>query len=77
MRALYVYRRKDGLWCAQINLPNGKRKTKYAKSQKETRDWSVLHQNTVRLDIPGGTGRTPAKGEIVDGLLNYLSALLS
>ena len=46
-----VYRRKDGLWCAQITLPNGKRKTKYAKSQKETRDWLVLQQNTVRQGV--------------------------
>ena len=36
-----IYRRTDGLWCAQITLPNGKRKTKYAKTQKETRDWGT------------------------------------
>lgn len=33
-----IYRRKDGLWCAQISL-QGKRLTKYAKTQAECRDW--------------------------------------
>ena len=33
-----LYRRKDGLWCAQISL-GGRRLTKYAKTQKECRDW--------------------------------------
>jgi len=42
-----LYKRKDGLWCAQITLPNGKRKTKYAKSQKEVREWLDAQKNTV------------------------------
>ncbi len=33
-----IYRRKDGRWCAQVSL-NGKRITKYAKTQHECRDW--------------------------------------
>jgi integrase len=33
-----LYRRKDGLWCAQISL-DGRRLTKYGKSQKECREW--------------------------------------
>ena len=33
-----IYHRKDGLWCAQVSL-NGKRITKYAKSQHECRQW--------------------------------------
>ena len=33
-----IYRRKGGLWCAQISL-QGKRLTKYAKTQAECRDW--------------------------------------
>lgn len=33
------YREKSKLWAGQISLPNGKRKTKYAKTQKEIRLW--------------------------------------
>src|SRR5512140_2680587 len=33
-----IYRRKDGRWCARVSL-NGKRITKYAKTQHECRDW--------------------------------------
>ncbi len=33
-----IYRRKDGLWCAQVSLA-GKRLTKYGKTQKECRTW--------------------------------------
>jgi integrase len=33
-----IYKRKDGRWCAQVSL-NGKRITKYAKTQHECRDW--------------------------------------
>ncbi|MGA7194013.1 MAG: hypothetical protein WBW94_10300, partial [Anaerolineales bacterium] len=32
------YQRKDGLWCAQVSL-NGRRVTKYGKSQTECREW--------------------------------------
>jgi len=33
-----IYKRKDGLWCAQVSL-NGRRVTKYAKTQKACRNW--------------------------------------
>jgi integrase len=33
-----LYHRKDGLWCAQVSL-EGRRLTKYGKTQKECRDW--------------------------------------
>ncbi len=33
-----IYRRKDGLWCAQVTLDRH-RLTKYSKSQSECRDW--------------------------------------
>jgi hypothetical protein len=52
-----IYHRKDGLWCAQITLPNGKRKTKYAKTQIGLR-WSdvdlgkkSIHVNQVALTV--------------------------
>ncbi len=33
-----IFKRKDGRWCAQVSL-NGRRITKYGKTQKECRDW--------------------------------------
>jgi len=42
-----IYRRKDGLWCAQISL-EGRRLTKYGKSQVECRDW--IKQTLARID---------------------------
>lgn len=34
-----IYLRIDGLWVGQIPLPSGKKKYKYAKTQKEAKDW--------------------------------------
>lgn len=34
-----IFKHKDGYWTGQVELPNGKRKTKYFKSQKEAREW--------------------------------------
>jgi integrase len=33
-----IYKRNDGRWCAQVSL-SGRRITKYAKTQKDCRDW--------------------------------------
>ena len=33
-----IYLRKDGRWCAQVSL-NGRRLTKYGKTQRECREW--------------------------------------
>lgn len=33
-----LYQRKDGLWCGQVSL-EGRRLTKYGKTQKEVRQW--------------------------------------
>lgn len=43
-----VYQRPDGLWCAQIKLPNNKRKSRYNKSQKVVRDWLLAQRQAVR-----------------------------
>ena len=45
------YKRDDGLWVAQFSLPDGKRKVKYSRSQKEIIDW--LHE--MRLQVSIGT----------------------
>jgi integrase len=46
-----MYRRKDGLWCAQITLPSGKKKYKYAKTQKDARNWLDAQKNTIRQGV--------------------------
>ena len=43
-----IYQRKDGRWCTQISLPNGKRKTKYAKTQREVREWLLTQRHEVK-----------------------------
>jgi integrase len=43
-----VYKRSDGLWAAQITLPDGKRKYKYAKTQKEANEWLLSQRQSVR-----------------------------
>jgi|SRR5579859_607974 len=43
-----IYQRKDGLWLGQITFPDGKRKSKYAKTQKEARDWLHEQRQSVR-----------------------------
>jgi integrase len=42
-----IYQRKDGLWSGQITLPDGKRKTKYSKTQKEVRDWLTDQRKAI------------------------------
>jgi integrase len=43
-----IYRRKDGRWSAQVSL-NGRRITKYGKTQKECRDW--VNQTLDKIDL--------------------------
>jgi integrase len=42
-----LYQRKDGLWCAQVSL-DGRRLTKYAKTQKECRGW--IKETITKID---------------------------
>jgi len=46
-----IYKRKDGLWFAQITLPDGKRKSKYSRSQKEVKDWLLAQRNTLQQGL--------------------------
>jgi len=43
-----IYQRKNGTWCAQITMPDGKDKYKYSKTQKEVRDWLLIQRQAVR-----------------------------
>ena len=46
-----IFRRKDGLWAAEVTLPSGKKMTKYSKVQKVVRDWLQEQQNGLRQGI--------------------------
>lgn len=43
-----IYKRTDGLWVAQITLPDGKRKTKYSKKHKVVQDWLLKQRQAVK-----------------------------
>lgn len=43
-----IYQRPDGSWVAQITLPDGKRKTKYGKTQREVREWLQASLSQLR-----------------------------
>ena len=45
-----IYRRKDGLWCAQVTL-EGRRLTKYGKTQKECRAWIKETLNKIDMGL--------------------------
>jgi integrase len=52
-----IYQRPDGLWVAQITLPEGKRRTKYSRDQKTAREWLLLK----RKELSDGTLTDPTK----------------
>ena len=43
-----IYKRADGRWCTQVSV-NGRRLTKYAKTQGEVRQW--LKETIDHLDL--------------------------
>jgi hypothetical protein len=48
--SIYFWEEKK-LWVAKFTLPNGKRKTKYAKTQKEAREWLQTSINQLRQGL--------------------------
>jgi integrase len=48
--SLYYWEEKK-LWVAKFTLPNGKRKTKYSKTQKEAREWLQNSLNQLRQGV--------------------------
>ena len=42
-----VYKRGDGLWVAQVTLPNGKRKAKYSRTQAVVKDWLLEQRRQI------------------------------
>ena len=43
-----IYRNSKRYWVGQVTLPNGKRKYKYAKSQKDIQDWLLSQREASR-----------------------------
>lgn len=63
-----IYQRKDGSWCAQIRMPDGKRRTKYDKAQKPVRDWLLAQRNL----LVAGTWASAGKTTLSQFLTRYL-----
>jgi integrase len=63
-----LYRRKDGLWCAQVSL-DGRRLTKYGKTQRECHDW--IKETLAKID----SGMT--YGSIHIALESFISSWLN
>jgi integrase len=65
-----IYKRKDGRWCAQVGV-NGRRLTKYGKTQAEVREW--LKETINQAD--NGIVVTPQTlGEFLDAWLEAIKS---
>jgi integrase len=70
-----IYQRPDGLWAAQITLLDGKRKTKYGKTQREVKEWLL----EKRKELAGGLlidDKNVTAGEFLDKWLDIVSPRL-
>lgn len=47
-----IYKRKDGLWCGQVTLPEGKRKSYYGKSQASVQTRLLAAKNDLARGLP-------------------------
>jgi hypothetical protein len=47
--SMYFWEKK-GLWVGKLTLPDGKRKGKYAKTQKEIKDWLLKERGKLSKD---------------------------
>lgn len=45
------YWKEKGLWVGRLYLPDGRRKTKYNKSQKVVRDWLLVERGKIKQGI--------------------------
>ena len=63
-----IVRRKDGVWCAAIRLPNGRRKFLYAKSRKAAADKLFA----ARKALSEGRPVDPSKITVADFLERWL-----
>jgi integrase len=65
-----IFRRKDGLWVAQITI-QGRQIGKYAKSQAECREWL----KTTKAQIEGGLTLAGAQVSLADFLKEWLTLI--
>jgi len=63
-----IYQRADGSWAGQITLPNGKRSTKYGKTQGVVRDWLTEQRGA----ISAGSWTSTTDTKLGDFLTAYL-----
>jgi integrase len=52
-----IWKRADGLWVAQVTLPNGKRKSKYSKTRKVVSDWLLETQKAIKDGMMVDSGK--------------------
>jgi integrase len=45
------YWQEKGLWVGRINLPDGKKRTKYGKTQKNVKDWILSERSKLQQGI--------------------------
>ncbi|UCC85999.1 MAG: site-specific integrase [Anaerolineales bacterium] len=64
-----IYKRKDGRWCAQISV-NGRRLTKYGKTQTEVREW--LRETLAQIDKGLIVDKPQTLGEYLDSWLEAI-----
>ena len=43
-----IFQNKQGHWVAEVTLPNGKRKRKYTKVQKDAKIWLLGQRSSIR-----------------------------
>jgi integrase len=65
-----IYKRKDGRWCAQVSL-DGRRLTKYGKTQGEVREWL----KEIQAQIDSGLTINGARATMEDYLKQWLEAI--
>jgi integrase len=64
-----IYKRKDGRWCAQFGV-NGRRLTKYGKTQREVLDW--LKEKQTEADNGLVVGEPQTLAEFMTGWLEAI-----
>jgi integrase len=52
-----VYQRKDGLWCCQLSIGNGKRISKYSRRQKVVMAWRKEQLEKIRAGVDLAAGK--------------------
>lgn len=69
------FSRSQGLWAAEIVLPDGKKKRKRNKHQKVVREWLEKEKESVRHGVWVST-ETARYGDFLDRYLEEVASLL-